>query len=109
MASESRARVLIVDDDADFGVLTRRRLSKLEADVDFHEGAEGASERIQKGDYAVVLLDLLGCASHTWAPPISLVLRQGWPFRDEGLGPLLPPSSSYRMHRSGNLSVPWST
>ena len=58
MPSESRARVLIVDDDADFGILTRRRLSKLDADVDFHEGAEGAIERIQKGRYGVVLLDL---------------------------------------------------
>jgi CheY-like chemotaxis protein len=58
MMSESRPRVLIVDDDVDFGTLTRRRLAKLDADVDFHEGPEGASERVQKGGYRVVLLDL---------------------------------------------------
>ncbi len=54
----SGTRVLIVDDDANDGELTRRRLSGIRATVELHQGAEGALERIQDGDYALVLLDL---------------------------------------------------
>ncbi len=54
----SRKRVLIVDDDPTDGELAQRRLGALDIDVDFHDGPEGAVDRIRDGGYAVVLLDL---------------------------------------------------
>lgn len=56
--SDVPARVLIVDDDPMDGELTQRRLAKLEAEVVFHQGPEGAVEAIANGDYGVVVLDL---------------------------------------------------
>ena len=50
--------VLIVDDDPTDGELAQRRLEALDVEVDFHQGPEGAVDRIRDGDYAVVLLDL---------------------------------------------------
>jgi CheY-like chemotaxis protein len=54
---ESRISVLIIDDDPASAELTQRRL-KSAADVDFNNGPEGALERIEKGGYDVILLDL---------------------------------------------------
>ncbi len=56
--TKERMQVLIVDDDADFGELTQRRLRSIDADVVFHEGPEGAIERIGEGGFALVLLDI---------------------------------------------------
>jgi CheY-like chemotaxis protein len=55
--SETRVRVLIVDDDPASAELTERRLKSV-ADVDFNEGPEGALAKIETGGYDVVLLDL---------------------------------------------------
>jgi CheY-like chemotaxis protein len=54
----SGPKVLIVDDDPNDGELTRRRLAGIPGTVEFYEGAEGAVEHIQAGDYGLVLLDL---------------------------------------------------
>jgi CheY-like chemotaxis protein len=55
--SESRVRVLIVDDDPASAELTERRLKSV-ADVEFNHGPEGAVLKIEAGGYDVVLLDL---------------------------------------------------
>ncbi len=55
--SDSRIRVLIVDDDPASAELSQRRL-KSAADVDFNNGPEGALARIESGEYDVILLDL---------------------------------------------------
>lgn len=58
MATERRARLLLIDDDAEFGSLTARRLQRLGFDVDFHHGAFGASAAAGFGGYDLILLDV---------------------------------------------------
>ena len=53
------ARILIVDDDADSGELTRRRLARGGLDADFHQGPFGSMAAFDKGDYLVVILDVM--------------------------------------------------
>jgi CheY-like chemotaxis protein len=56
--SESTRRILIVDDEAEDGELTRRRLASVEASIDFHEGPAGAVDAMHSGNYDLVLLDV---------------------------------------------------
>jgi DNA-binding response OmpR family regulator len=58
MDAERRAKLLLVDDDAEFGSLTARRLQRLGFDVDFHHGAFGAAVIAGRGDYDLILLDV---------------------------------------------------
>lgn len=51
-------RILIIDDDVNFGELTRRRLERLGFVVKFHPGSMGAMPELLTGKYDAVLLDM---------------------------------------------------
>lgn len=51
-------RILIIDDDVNFGELTRRRLERLGFVVKFHPGPMGAMPELLTGKYDAVLLDM---------------------------------------------------
>lgn len=54
----TRGRILIVDDDADSGELTARRLRSTGAHIDFHRGPFGTLGTVRTGNYDLVLLDV---------------------------------------------------
>ena len=51
-------RILIVDDEPEDAELTRRRLASLGAEIQLHDGPEGAVEAMHSGQYDLVLLDV---------------------------------------------------
>jgi CheY-like chemotaxis protein len=51
-------RILIIDDDADFGHLAKERLHGLGARVNFHRGPFGSLTAIQEFPYDLVLMDV---------------------------------------------------
>jgi DNA-binding response OmpR family regulator len=57
MADEPR--ILIVDDDPDSGELTRRRLGKAGLDAHYHVGPFGSLAEFDRGNYRLVILDVM--------------------------------------------------
>jgi DNA-binding response OmpR family regulator len=57
-AAKGEPKVLLVDDDPEYGHLTVRRLRHAGLRVDFHLGAFGATAVISRGKYDLVLLDV---------------------------------------------------
>lgn len=51
-------KILIIDDDFDFADLTRRRIERLGFAVELHVGARGAMEKLVRGGFDLVILDL---------------------------------------------------
>jgi DNA-binding response OmpR family regulator len=51
-------KLLIIDDDFDFADLTRRRIERLGLTADVHVGARGAMEKLVRGGFDLVILDL---------------------------------------------------
>lgn len=52
------ARILIIDDDKDFGEITVRRLSYGGHKATFHHGPFGSVNAIRKGEFELVILDI---------------------------------------------------
>lgn len=52
------ARILVIDDDMEFGELTVRRLQSAGHEAIFHHGPFGTLNAIRKGSYELVLLDV---------------------------------------------------
>ena len=52
------SKILIIDDDLDFGDLTRRRLSRMGFDVKLHAGAHGAMDLLLRDGFDLVILDV---------------------------------------------------
>ena|SRR5690606_15937764 len=50
--------VLVIDDDLSFGELTRRRLERMNLNVDFYPRGEGAMARIVEGQFDLVIVDV---------------------------------------------------
>lgn len=51
-------RILIIDDDLDFGDLTRRRLLRLGFDAKLHGGSRGVMDLLLRDEFALVILDV---------------------------------------------------
>lgn len=51
-------RVLVIDDDNEFGEITRRRLNGAGHEVEFHHGPFGSLNVLRRGDFDLILLDI---------------------------------------------------
>lgn len=51
-------KILIIDDDLDFGDLTRRRLLRMGFEAKLHGGSRGVMDLLLRDDFALVILDL---------------------------------------------------
>jgi DNA-binding response OmpR family regulator len=51
-------KILIIDDDVDFGDLTRRRLLRMGFDAKLHGGSRGVMDLLLRDEFALVILDL---------------------------------------------------
>jgi CheY-like chemotaxis protein len=56
--TEGMRQILLIDDDVEFGDLTRRRLTRLGYHVKVHGGGSGAMELLLRGRYDLVMLDV---------------------------------------------------
>ncbi|HKO93805.1 MAG TPA: response regulator, partial [Polyangiaceae bacterium] len=52
------SKILIIDDDVDFGDLTRRRLTRMGFDVKLHPGAFGVMDLLLRDSFDLVILDV---------------------------------------------------
>jgi DNA-binding response OmpR family regulator len=52
------SKILIIDDDLDFGDLTQRRLSRMGFEVKLHAGAHGAMDPLLRDGFDLVILDV---------------------------------------------------
>jgi len=52
------ARIILIDDDALFANLVRRRLSSNGHEVEYNEGAFGALTAVRRGTWDVILVDV---------------------------------------------------
>jgi len=59
ITSQTPAKILVVDDDVDNGLLLKDFLQMSGFDVDFYFSPEEASENFQCGQYRVAILDVL--------------------------------------------------
>jgi DNA-binding response OmpR family regulator len=59
ITSQTPAKILVVDDDVDNGLLLRDFLQISGFDVDVYFSSEQASENFQSGQYSVAILDVL--------------------------------------------------
>jgi len=71
-----KPRVLLIDDDEEFGELTVRRLRHLGFELDFHKGPFGATKAIMSGGYQVVLLDV-NMPALSGAALLEIMRKQG--------------------------------
>jgi DNA-binding response OmpR family regulator len=53
------APILVIDDDPTAGELTCRRLQKSGLEADYHKGPFGSLAAFERGDYRVVVLDVM--------------------------------------------------
>lgn len=58
-AVSTDATILVIDDDPTAGELTCRRLQKSGLEADYHKGPFGSLAAFERGDYRVVVLDVM--------------------------------------------------
>ena len=51
-------KILIIDDDVDFGDLTRRRLLRMGFEAKLHGGSRGVMDLLLRDEFALVILDV---------------------------------------------------
>lgn len=51
-------KILIIDDDVDFGDLTRRRLLRMGLEAKLHGGSRGVMDLLLRDEFALVILDV---------------------------------------------------
>lgn len=51
-------KILIIDDDLDFGDLTRRRLLRMGFDAKLHGGSSGVMDLLLRDEFGLVILDV---------------------------------------------------
>ena len=59
ITSQTRAKILVVDDDVDNGLLLKDFLQISGFNVDVYFSSEKASENFQRGRYSLAILDVL--------------------------------------------------